>query len=118
MVKYQSRAVYKFFSKKMPEKKSYSQKSSIQKIGLFLGPALFILALLMNIAPENPIASRMAAIAVLMAVWWITEAIPLAATSLLPLVLYPLLGIMTGKNTAPVYINSTIFFVFYHFFHP
>lgn len=54
-------------------------------------------------------ASRMAAIATLMAVWWITEAIPLAATSLLPLVLYPLMGIMQGKSTAPIYINSTIF---------
>lgn len=51
----------------------------------------------------------MAAVALLMAIWWITEAIPLAATSLLPLVLFPLLGILPGKATAPMYIKSTIF---------
>lgn len=51
----------------------------------------------------------MLAVVVLMAVWWISEAIPLAATSLLPLVLLPLLGIMPGKEVAPNYLNSTIF---------
>jgi sodium-dependent dicarboxylate transporter 2/3/5 len=51
----------------------------------------------------------MAGVAILMAVWWITEAIPLAATALLPMILFPLLGIMKGRETAPLYINSTIF---------
>ena len=43
-----------------------------------------------------------------MAIWWITEAIPLFATALAPLVLFPLLGILPGRETAPVYMNSTI----------
>ena len=43
-----------------------------------------------------------------MAIWWMTEAIPLFATALAPLVLFPLLGIMAGRETAPVYLNSTI----------
>lgn len=44
-----------------------------------------------------------------MAVWWATEALPIPATSLLPIVLIPMLGIDTlGKATAP-YANSTIF---------
>lgn len=51
----------------------------------------------------------LASVAVLMAVWWITECIPLAATSLIPLVLFPFLGILSGKTTAASYINSTIF---------
>ena len=51
----------------------------------------------------------MAAVAMLMAIWWITDAIPLAATALLPMLLYPALGIMTGKETAPVYVNHIIF---------
>jgi sodium-dependent dicarboxylate transporter 2/3/5 len=51
----------------------------------------------------------MAAVAILMATWWITEAIPLAATAILPMLLFPMLGIMTGKATAPLYVNSTIF---------
>ncbi|MGD9157348.1 MAG: SLC13 family permease [Desulfobacteraceae bacterium] len=85
------------------------KKGDFQNTGLFLGPFLFILILLINPSPENPMAEKMAAIAALMAAWWITEAIPLAATSLLPLVLYPIMGIMKGKSTAPIYINSTIF---------
>jgi sodium-dependent dicarboxylate transporter 2/3/5 len=80
----------------------------MNKVGLVLGPVLFALVLLLDIAPENPAAARMAAVAVLMATWWITEAIPLFATALLPLVLYPLLGIDKGGATAPIYFNSTI----------
>ena len=60
------------------------------------------------IDPGNEPASRLAAVAALMAIWWITEAIPLFATALLPLVFFPLLGIMPGKEIAPSYINSTI----------
>ncbi len=44
-----------------------------------------------------------------MATWWITDAIPLSATALLPLVLYPALGIMKTRECAPIYVNSTIF---------
>ncbi len=44
-----------------------------------------------------------------MVVWWITEALPLAATALVPLVLFPLLGITSGEEVAAVYMNSTIF---------
>ena len=51
----------------------------------------------------------MAAVAVLMAVWWITDAIPLAATALVPLVLFPSMGLMKGAEVAPVYVNSVIF---------
>ncbi len=86
-----------------------SKKSYLQKTGLFLGPVLFTLVLATTPAPENPMALKMAAVASLMAAWWITDAIPLAATSLIPIILFPLMGIMTGKKTAPIYINSTIF---------
>lgn len=44
-----------------------------------------------------------------MAVWWLTEAIPLAATSLLPLVLFPLLQIQSVKEVAVSYGDSNIF---------
>ena len=52
---------------------------------------------------------RMASVAILMTIWWVTEAIPLAATALLPLILYPLLDILKGSATAPSYANSIIF---------
>ena len=51
----------------------------------------------------------MASVAALMVVWWITEALPLAATALVPLILFPVLGITSGKEVAAVYMNSTIF---------
>jgi sodium-dependent dicarboxylate transporter 2/3/5 len=79
-----------------------------QKIGLWLGLVLFLLLLVVPLDPTNPAASRLAAVATLMATWWVTDAIPLFATALLPLFLYPLFGIMTGGSTAPIYFNSTI----------
>jgi sodium-dependent dicarboxylate transporter 2/3/5 len=85
-------------------------KTMSQKTGLFLGIGLFLIVVLFfDLEPSKPIVTRMAAVAVLMAVWWITDAIPLFATALLPMVLYPLLGILSTKATAPIYVNSTIF---------
>ena len=77
-------------------------------LGLGLGLGAFIFLLVFPIDPGNAPASRLAAVALLMAIWWVTDAIPLFATALLPLVLYPLLGIMAGHDTAPIYFNSTI----------
>ncbi len=68
------------------------------KIGLWLGPLVFILVLVfVDLDPGNPLVTRMAAVILFMAIWWITEAIPLSATALLPIVLFPLLGIMRGR---------------------
>jgi sodium-dependent dicarboxylate transporter 2/3/5 len=81
-----------------------------RRIGFWLGLGLFAFILLVvDLKPGQPGVTRMAAVAVLMAVWWIADAIPLAATALLPLVLFPVLGIMSGKATATVYVNNIIF---------
>lgn len=69
------------------------------RVGLWLGPLLFLLILLLtDLEPGKPAVTAMAAIAVLMATWWITEAIPIPATALLPIVLFPLMGIMRGDS--------------------
>ncbi|MCP4158797.1 MAG: SLC13/DASS family transporter [Deltaproteobacteria bacterium] len=86
-----------------------NKKSNLQKTGLILGPILFFIVLFLNLDPANPNVSRMAAVGILMAVLWVTEAVPLATTSLIPIILYPLLGIMKGKSAAGVYFSSTIF---------
>jgi sodium-dependent dicarboxylate transporter 2/3/5 len=77
-------------------------------IGLWLGAGVFLFLLVFPVAPGNLPASRLAAVALLMAIWWVSDAIPLFATALLPLVLFPLLGIISGLETAPIYFNSTI----------
>ena len=54
-------------------------------------------------------AQRMFAVVALMAIWWVGEGTSLAVTALLPLVLFPLLGIMPSKQVAPNYANHLIF---------
>ncbi|WP_234275393.1 SLC13 family permease [Billgrantia zhangzhouensis] len=56
-------------------------------------------------------ARIVAGIAMLMAVWWMTEALPIPATSLLPLVLFPFFGIATVGATASPYAHSIVFLV-------
>jgi len=70
--------------------------------------AIFAL-LLVTLDLGSVSSNHMAAVAVLMALLWMTEAIPLAVTALLPLVLYPLLGIASSKVVAGKYMNSTVF---------
>lgn len=85
-------------------------KWSGKRFGLFFGLAAFILVLVFtDLDPENPLVSRTLAVALLMAAWWITEAIPLAITALLPLVLFPALGILNGSEVSATYMNHIIF---------
>ena len=55
------------------------------------------------------VITSMIAVVLLMAGWWISEAVPIAVTSLLPVVLFPLLGIMDGGKVAAEYFNDIIF---------
>ncbi|MDT8420594.1 MAG: DASS family sodium-coupled anion symporter [Desulfuromonadales bacterium] len=89
------------------EPREYTRR---QKIGLFIGPLLFVLMLLLP-APDGmePAAQKMAAVALLMATWWMCESIPIPATSLLPIALFPLLGIMHTKQATAPYASHLIF---------
>jgi sodium-dependent dicarboxylate transporter 2/3/5 len=78
--------------------------------GYILGPAAFLfLILFTDLDPGKPAVTRTLAVGFLMAVLWITEIIPLAATAILPVVLFPLLGIMDGKDVSATYFNHVIF---------
>jgi sodium-dependent dicarboxylate transporter 2/3/5 len=96
----------------MPEK-----KISIAGISLILGPLLSLgVCVFADLDPGHPEVTLTAAVALLMAFWWITEAVPLAVTALLPMVLFPGLGIMDGREVAPVYFNHIIFLFLGGFF--
>ena len=85
-------------------------RSRHQKVGLYLGPALAILMLLMGPPDDLSIAAwRTAAVGVLMAVWWATEAVPIAVTALLPLVTFPLLGIANIQQAVSPFANKVIY---------
>jgi len=88
--------------------KSTRARSVAQDVGLALGVILFI-AFLTFPFDADPRMRRVAAIAALMAVWWMTEALPLAATSLMPLVLMPLSKIAEPDTVARAYMNDYIF---------
>lgn len=73
-------------------------------------PLIFILLVFFtDLQPGMPEVTYTLAIAILMAIWWITEIVPLAVTSLLPVVLFPLLGVMDGKDVSAAYFNHVIF---------
>ena len=77
---------------------------------LVIAPLISTLLILFgDLDPGNPKVTYTLAIAILMAIWWITEAIPLAATALLPVVLFPLLGVVDGKTISAMYFNHLIF---------
>ncbi len=85
--------------------------SKSHDIGLVLGPLLAIVVyVLLKDAPglDEP-ARRLAGITVLMAAWWVSEAIPLAATALIPVIAFPLLGILAIDETTVRYGHKLIF---------
>ncbi len=79
-------------------------------IGLMLGPVVF-LALLALPEPSglSPQGMSVAAVAALMAIWWISEAIPVPATALLPILLFPVLGVLDGSEVTRAYGNHLIY---------
>jgi sodium-dependent dicarboxylate transporter 2/3/5 len=81
-----------------------------KKVGLFLGPAMLVAMLLVN-APEgvSPAAWRVLAMAALMICWWITEAVPIPVTALVPIIILPMLGIGNLKEAAAPYANPVVF---------
>ncbi len=81
-----------------------------QFAGFITGLVLLLLVLLIP-TPESMSteAKHVLAVALLMASWWVTEAIPIPATALLPILLFPLLGVMNGTEVTQPYANHLIY---------
>lgn len=97
----------------MPADRS-NVSSPLARIGLLAGPVVAVIVYLL--LPESigaaflsPGGRATAAVAALMATWWLTEALPLPATSLLPIVLFPLLGVAPVSSAAAPYASDVIF---------
>ena len=79
-------------------------KLIIAGIIIFFGIILFV-----DLQPGKPEITYTAAITFLMAFWWISEALPIGVTSLLPIILFPVFGVLDGNAVSGAYINSVIF---------
>ncbi len=91
-------------------RKQHAEVGAYHGIFLLLGP---FCALMLLVVPTpiglDPAGWATAAVAVWMAVWWASEAVPVAATALLPLVLLPLLGVQDIHQTAAPFAHPLIF---------
>lgn len=95
----------------MSNSNGYSSSFSVkQKIGLILGPSLFLILLLLD--PFEGLSGQGQAIlasTLWIATWWVTESIPISATALLPVILFPLSGGLNIRLTTAAYGQSMIF---------
>ena len=83
---------------------------NFKKIGLFLGPLLFILTrLFFSSEGLTDEANAVLASTLWIAVWWITETIPIAATSLLQIILFPLSGALPLTETSSSFGHPYVF---------
>jgi sodium-dependent dicarboxylate transporter 2/3/5 len=89
---------------------NHEGRSRHQRVGLILGPLLSISMMISGAPAGLSEAGWLTACAgVLMAVWWATEAVPIAVTALLPIVIFPLLDIATIQDTTAPYANKVIY---------
>ena len=84
----------------------------IKKVGLLLGPILFLLLQQMALFSLTNEAIMVLALAAWMICWWITEAVSISVTALLPLVVFPLSGIMSVNAVGANYGSSIVFLFF------
>ncbi len=87
--------------------------SFFKKVGLFASPILCLLILLLP--PQwslSPDAWKVVALTVFMLGWWVTEAVPIPVTALLPIIYLPMLGVADMRATAVQYANPVVFLFF------
>jgi len=83
-----------------------------KRLGLFLGPILFLIVLLLPTPLMSKEGDAVIAVALWMVIWWLSEAVSISVTALLPLLLFPLLDIMPIAEVGNNY-GSPIIFLFF-----
>ena len=83
-----------------------------KKIGLFSGPLLFIIVLNFPFDSLSSEAAAVLATASWMVSWWISEAVSISVTALLPLIIFPLTGVMAVNDVGANYGSSIVFLFF------
>lgn len=81
----------------------------LQRLFRAAGPVLCLAVVWLGPADLDPLARRTLAVSTWMVIWWITECVPIIVTSILPLALFPLLGIATTRDAAAPYANELVF---------
>ena len=85
-------------------------KTRHQKIGLWLGPTIGLILIMLPPPEAMPLSAwHTATAAILMAIWWCTEAVHVSVTAIVPLAIFPLLGIGDIKTVAAPYANPIIY---------
>lgn len=88
----------------------------LQMFGPLAGGCVLYFQPLATIAGDDPekvaLAAKVLAVAAWMLIWWISEAVPLAVTALLPMLLFPLLGVMSSADTAAHYGDPIVYLFF------
>ncbi|GIW80515.1 MAG: SLC13 family permease [Gemmatales bacterium] len=93
----------------MVEEVRLVEGKGLRRAGLFLGPILFVIAIAIPAPDLSFAAQAVGGTTLWMATWWVTEAIPIPATALLPLLLLPITGAATPKAAAAPYGSPLIF---------
>ena len=83
---------------------------------LIAGPSAYVILLFLAPNTLEPGARHVLGMAAWMALWWVTEPVPLAATSLLPAALLPTLGVATARDAVAPYANELVFLYLGGFF--
>ena len=80
-----------------------------KNLSLLLGPLAFALIWWMQPAGLDVAQAKVLGVVAWMLIWWIAESVPMGVTSLLPIILFPMLGVLSLEKTCLAYSNRYVF---------
>ena len=86
-----------------------STQHTVQRIGLYAGPVASVTFLLLGGEGLTSDSRAVLAVAILMAIWWVTEALPVGATSLLPVILLPVFSSLGFASVSAPYASNIVY---------